>query len=68
MTLPLIILYHYIIVALRARLHMQYVYLAGVTVISLKKTQTQVQYLIYIKIFDMYEMFSFFLGMYYINA
>jgi len=53
MTLSLIIWYHYIIVALRARLHMQYVFLAGVTVISLNKTQTQVQYLINSKTVDM---------------
>jgi len=53
MTLPLIILYHYVIVALRARLQIQYVFLAGVTVIILNKTQTQLQYLIYSKIVDM---------------
>jgi len=68
MALPLIILYHYTVVALRARLQMQYVFLAGVTVTSLNKKQTQVQYFIYSKSVDICEMFSFFLGMYYINA
>jgi hypothetical protein len=58
----LIIPYHYIIVALRARLHMQYVFLARVTVIFLNKTKTEVQYFIYSKVVDMCEMFSFFLG------
>jgi hypothetical protein len=70
MTLPVVILYHYIIVALSARLHIrvQCVFLTGLTVISLNKTETQVEYLIYSKNVDMFEMYSFFLGIYYIIA